>query len=140
MAYCSPTDLLQMVSQEELAELTTATGEVPDSQVTAEAIAWAEDEVNAYVGARYQVPLNPVPAKIKGLTVELALYSLYARRGVAPAVRRERYEAAMAFLKRVAEGLAVLEGVSGGVSGRAIEPAEVESGARRFSRDQMGDW
>lgn len=140
MAYCSQSDLLQMISQEELAELTTEAGEVPDSQMAAQAIAKAEDEINAYVGVRYQVPLVPVPAKIRGLAADLALYGLYSRRSVAPAVRRQRYEDALAFLKQLAAGQVVLEGADGAASGKGAEPVEVASANRLFSRDQLGEW
>ncbi len=140
MAYCTQSELLHLVSQEELAELTTEAGEVPDSQMVAQAIARAEDEINAYLGVRYQIPFNPVPAKIRGLAADLALYGLYSRRSVVPAVRRQRYEDALSFLKQVAAGQVVLEGLEGAVSGKGAEPAEMTSAARLFSRDQLGDW
>ena len=42
MAYCSEDDLLKMVPQSELADLTAESGEVPDSLVVAEAISKAD--------------------------------------------------------------------------------------------------
>lgn len=140
MAYSSLSDLLLMIPAEELAELTTDTGEVPDSQVVAEAIAQADAEIDAYAGRRYPVPLSPAPVQVKNLSVDLALYRLYSRRCLAPAVRQQRYEAAISFLKEVAGGQAVLEGVSPTSNGDAAEVADLGSAARVFSRGTMSDW
>jgi len=127
-----------MISREELAELTAEAGEEPDAQVIGAAIAKAEDEINGYVGGRYPVPLVPVPAQIQGVAVDLTLYHLYSRRSVMPVVRRQRYEAALAFLRLVA-GQVRLEGEAGPAE-KASGPAEMASAPRLFSRDRLGDW
>lgn len=135
MAYCTEDDLLPMIPQGELAELTAESGEVPDHAVTAEAIAKAGGEIDAYLGVRYALPLTANPPLLKSLAVDLAIYHLYSRRSVAPQVRRQKYEAAVAFLKQVAAGQAAVEGLAG-------EPqAEDFSGASRvFGRDDLADW
>lgn len=136
MAYCSQSDLLTMISQEELAELTAETGDLPDPLVVNEAIARADAEIDAYLGSRYSVPLSPTPPRIKALAVDMAIYHLYSRRSVAPPVRREKYEAAIAFLKEVAAGtLALAES-----AGAAGEVADFGSAARLFSRAGLRDW
>jgi phage gp36-like protein len=140
MAYCSLTDLLNMISQEELAQLTSDAGEVPDSLVAAEAIAWADSEIDASAGRRYPVPLNPVPEVIRGVAVDLALYHLYSRRSVIPPVRRRRYEEARAFLHRVAAGEAWLAGGDGSATGSGSDPVTMSSAGRLFSRKDLGDW
>lgn len=139
MAYCSIEDLLNMISREELAELTAEAGDEPDPTVIGAAIAKAEGEINAYVAGRYQVPLVPVPPKILGVAVDLTLYHLYSRRSVMPAVRRQRYEAALMFLRLVAMGQVHLEG-EGEAGKKAGQPAEMASGPRLFSRTSLGDW
>lgn len=140
MAYCTENDLLSLISLEELAELTAESGDTPDSGVVAEAISRAGGEIDSYLGSRYAVPLSPVPAQIKGLAVDLALFHLYARRNLAPGVRRQKYEAALSFLRQVAKGEAVLEGMSGLVT----ESEQVESAfagaVRVFTRGTLGDW
>jgi phage gp36-like protein len=135
MAYCTEDDLLQMIPPGELAELTADSGEVPDHTVTAEAIAKAGGEIDAYLGVRYALPLAATPPLLKSLAVDLAIYHLYSRRSVAPQVRRQKYEAALAFLKQVAAGQAQVEGLDG-------EPqAKDFSGASRvFGRDDLADW
>ncbi|MEJ5330123.1 MAG: DUF1320 domain-containing protein [Desulfobaccales bacterium] len=139
MAYCSVEDLLNMISREELAALTAEAGEEPDSTVIGAAIAKAEDEINTYVAGRYEVPLAPVPAQILGVAVDLTLYHLYSRRSVMPTVRRQRYEAALMFLRLVAAGQVHLEEAVG-QGEKAGQPAEMTGGVRLFSRSSLGDW
>jgi len=140
MAYSTENDLLTMIPLKELAELTTDSGETPDSLVVAEAISRADAEIDAYVGKRYQLPLMPVPDQVKGLSIDMALYHLYSRRSVAPTVRRQKYEAAVAFLKQVAAGEAVVEGASGLLTETTQVGSEFSSATRVFTRDSQGNW
>jgi phage gp36-like protein len=140
MGYCTENDLLKMITQEELAELTAEAGDSPDLLVVEEAIAKAGAELDAYLGVRYQVPVTPAPAQFKALAVDMAIYYLYTRRSAAPAVRRERYEAAARFLKDVAAGQAVVAGASGEPASTEREATEIASAARVFSRNSQVDW
>jgi len=139
MAYAVLEDLVQMVPTAELAQLTAETGDIPDPAVVAEAIARADAEIDSYLAVRYQVPVAPVPERLKALSVEVALYHLYARRGVAPEVRRRGYDDAVAFLKLVAAGQAVIEG-AGGEAPPSQQAEEFAGASRQFSRDGLGDW
>ncbi len=135
MAYCTQDDLLLMIPEAELAELTAEMGGGPDLLVVEEAIAKAEGEIDAYLGVRYNLPLVGVPAQVRSLSVDLALYHLYSRRSVMPQVRRQKYEAALAFLKLVAAGQAAVDGL--------VEDPKVKefSGAPRvLDRDGLADW
>ncbi len=136
MAYCSPSDLLNMISSEELTELTADSGDMPNELVVEEAIARADAEIDTYLGGRYSVPVTPVPPRLKALSVDMAIYHLYSRRSVIPAVRREKYEAARAFLEAVAAGRLGLEGAGGGTG----EVGELKSETRVFSRTTLKDW
>jgi phage gp36-like protein len=139
MAYCTQSDLLTMISQEELAELTADSGDLPDAFVVQEAIAQADAEIDAYLGSRYALPLTPTPPRLKALAVDMAIYHLYSRRSVVPAVRRDKYEAAVAFLKTVAAGTLGLEG-SEEAPGATGEVAALSSETRLFSRTTLKDW
>lgn len=140
MAYCSAEDLLKMISQSELAELTAESGEVPDSLIIAEAISKAEAEIDSYLGVKYVVPLSAPPARVKTLAVELAIYHLYSRRSVMPPVRQQNYEEAVAFLKQVAAGQVVIVGPQGEPPTVAKEVADFTNAIRAFSRDTQADW
>ena len=140
--YCSEDDLLALISATELKELTAESGEEPDAAVVAQGIAQAESEIDSYLAVRYQLPLAaPVPDLVKSLAVDLALYHLYSRRSVAPATRRQKYEDALAFLKLVASGRAVIIGAAGTEEPGAVQDVtEVSSSERVFSRKELEDW
>jgi phage gp36-like protein len=140
MAYCTQSDLLTLIPLRELAELTTDSGETPDSQVVAEAINRAEAEIDAYLGSRYALPLTPVPDQVKGLSIDMALYHLYSRRSVAPPIRRQKYEAALSLLKQIAAGEAVVEGGSELLTETSQVESEFSSATRVFSRTTQGNW
>jgi phage gp36-like protein len=140
MAYCSEDDLLKMIPQSELAELTAESGEVPDSLIIIDAISKAEAEIDSYLGVRYVVPLSAPPAQVKALAVDLAIYHLYTRRSVVPMVRQQKYDAAVAFLKQVAAGQIVIVGPQGEPPTVAKEVADATSAIRAFSRDTLADW
>jgi len=140
MAYATQDDLLTMISQSELAALSAETGDEPDGQVVAEAIARADAEIDAACGLRYTVPFSPVPERVKSLSADLAVYHLFSRRGVAPAVWRQKYEDAQTFLKQVAAGQATLAGSGGEPPAAARQSPDFISAHRIFSRDTLGEW
>lgn len=137
MAYCTQSDLEGLISDAEIIQLTDDDGAgQADSDTVARAIAGAESEINGWVGKRYAVPLDPVPPRVRDLAVDIAVYTLYSRRGRVPEDRQERYKNAVAFLKAVAEGKATLgedtpEGTPAGT------PVRLEGQTRLFDRDTM---
>jgi phage gp36-like protein len=141
MAYCTQSDLLSMIPLKELAELTADSGDTPDGEVVDEAIQRADAEINSYLGMRHTLPLSPLPDQVKGLSIDMALYHLYSRRSVTPTVRRQKYEAAVAFLKLVAAGEAVLEDSGDATSSgdQVLVGSEFSSTSRVFTRDTQ-DW
>jgi phage gp36-like protein len=139
MPYAVPEDLVNMVPEEELAQLTAEAGELPDPGVLADAIARADAEIDSYLAVRYQVPISPAPDRLKALSVDVALYHLYTRRGVAPEVRRRPYEDAIAFLKLAAAGQVLIEG-AGGEARESRTAVEFTGPSRQFSRNTLGDW
>ena len=140
MAYCSEEDLLKMIPQSELAELTAESGEVPDSLIIVDAIDKAGGEIDAYLGVKYVVPLAAPPAQVKALAVDLAIYHLYSRRSVVPPVRQQKYEAAVVFLKQVAAGQLVIAGPQGELPTVAKRVTDATSAIRAFTRDTQADW
>jgi phage gp36-like protein len=140
MAYCSEDDLLKMIPQADLADLTVESGEVPDSLIIIDAIGKAEAEIDSYLGVKYVVPLSSPPDQVKALAVDLAIYHLFSRRSVVPPVRQQKYDAAVAFLKQVAAGQIVIVGPQGEPPSVAKEVADATSAKRVFSRNILADW
>jgi phage gp36-like protein len=140
MAYCSEDDLLKMIPEAELVDLTVESGEVPDSLIIAAAISKADAEIDSYLGVKYVVPFSSTPDQVKALAVDLAIYHLYSRRNLVPPVRQQKYAAAVAFLKQVAAGQAVIMGPGGEAPTTAKGVTDATSAVRCFTRDTLTDW
>jgi phage gp36-like protein len=106
MPYSTLDDLKDQVPEDELIQLTDdeELGQV-DQAVAAKAIADADAEIDSYCGTRYDVPFTAVPPIIRKLSVDMAIYNLYARRRRVPDDRKERYDGAVRFLRDVSRGM-----------------------------------
>jgi phage gp36-like protein len=127
MSYATQADLEKLIAPATLVQLADDDHDgVADAGVIAEALEAADDQVNAYVGARYQVPFATTPGVINKVAVDLALYHLYTRRAseAVPEVRQTRYDAALKFLREVLEGKVSL----------GVQPAPPEDAA---SQDEI---
>jgi phage gp36-like protein len=139
MGYCTVDDLLLLIPLAELTELTAELDDLPDYMVVENAIDKASAEINSYLGVRYSLPLAAAPPQLRNLTVDMALFHLYSRRSIAPQVRRQKYDDAVAFLKQVAAGQAIVDGA--GNPAEANRQVEEFSGASRaLSRDDLSEW
>ena len=103
------------------------------------AIDKAAAEINSYLGVRYPLPLAAAPAQLRNLAVDMALYHLYSRRSIMPPVRRQKYEAAVAFLKQVAAGQAIVYG-AGDPAGDNRQVEEFSGASRVFDREDLSEW
>lgn len=106
MAYATLTDIERQMDPVDLVQLTDdgRTGEI-DTDVVDRALADADEEVDGYLGGRYPVPLDPVPGIIRKTSVDIAIWNLWSRRRAeVPEARKTRYENAIRFLGKVAEG------------------------------------
>ncbi len=104
--YCTVTDLEKALDKERLLDLTDDEGfGAVNAGRIAEAISTAQGEVDGYLQERFTVPLSPVPALVRGATVDIAIYNLMSRKlNVVPEVRQKRYEAAIRRLEKIAGG------------------------------------
>lgn len=102
MAYCTIADMLSRFGESELVQLTNPGGTVVDEAVLGQVILDAAAEIEAYLGGRYALPLNPVPKVLVRIACNLARYYLYDNESN-EAVEKGR-EDAVGFLKSVAKG------------------------------------
>jgi phage gp36-like protein len=122
MAYCAQADISPgKLSTTQLKKLTSEDGLTVVDAVVTQAIAEADSDIDSYGGRRYVVPFSPVPAKVKQLSVAIAVYKLHEKRiavfaGEIPKSIRDMYDDAIAFLKDVSKGNAVIDG--------AVTPSE----------------
>jgi phage gp36-like protein len=138
MSYCTQDDLLEQISEAELIELTddAGSGEV-DADVVTRAIADADATIDAHCQGRYSVPLSPVPAMIRAVSVDMAIYNLLSRKNEeVPKSRDDRNRNAIRFLERVADGKIQL-GASTPAQANTEHSVSIDSGSRIFTRDKM---
>lgn len=105
--YSSPTVFIDQFGMDEAADLAgTADGTINEARIS-DALLRASDEADSYLACRYAVPLSPVPRVLVAYINCMARYHLcgnsYAQ-DAEPITRR--YEAALAWLKNIAKGVA----------------------------------
>lgn len=141
MAYATLEDLLDQISEQDLTDLTDDTGAgAIDQDKVARAIADADAEIDAYCGVRHLVPLSPVPAVIRKLSVDLALYNLFARRGIVPEDRKDRRDQALIFLRLVGSGKVTLGADDPDSTPSQADDPVVSCQDRVFSRTSLKGW
>lgn len=79
-----------------------------DTGVADNALDDATDEIDIYIGAKYDLPLATTPSILTRLCVDIAMYRLASNAGAASEQKRERYEDAVRTLKAIAAGQASL--------------------------------
>lgn len=137
MAYCTQTDLQDQIPSATLIQLTDDAGAgAVVLAVIAKAIADADAEINSYCASRYSVPLSPVPAMILKISVDIAIYNLYARRKGAPDDRKIRYDNAIRFLRDVSKG-AVTLGAASPSPANTGDTVSFDGDDRIFTRGKM---
>lgn len=138
--------LLTLVDDE--GEGTTATGELRTKQAArvTKSLGDASAEADAYIGQRYDLPLPSTPPVLRGKVVDIAVWNLFARRGLGDAdeVVRERYKNAVKWLEQLAVGkvslpLPVSGGGDDGSGGSTPQSggASIRSQPRVFDRDKL---
>ena len=135
MAYSLQTDLLEQIDEDILIQLTddVDAGTVDADKVTR---AIADAEIDSYCGTRHELPFDPVPVMVRKLSVDIAIYNLYARRKGVPEDRQKRYDNAVRFLRDVSIGKATLgadapaEDSAGGPEATTVKSDRVFTRAR----------
>lgn len=138
MAYSIQSDILDQLDEDSLIQLTDDedAGTVDTDKVT-RAIADADSTIDSYCQDRYSIPLSPVPDKIRQISVDIAIYNLFSRRGdTAPDIRIERHKEAIKFLEQVNAGKIKL-GAATPAPVNTGNSVNIESNTRVFTRDNM---
>lgn len=151
MAYCTAAEVIDMLKEDMLNVIIGDNYiENEDERIQAitpiveQAIADADAEIDGYLAKRYKVPFEKTPQVINKFAKDIALYNMVSRKGVDENDREKtyltRYNAAIAFLTKVAEGR-----ISIGVSENNTEDAarigfSMSNSPRLFSRGNMKGW
>lgn len=132
MPYATQADIIERYGEEELAIAADRDGDGEiDTEAVSRAVNDASDEIDVYLAARYELPLQSVPGVLKRLCVDISLYRLSADRGTGTEEKRLRYEDAIKLLKLMAEGTVTL-----GLS-EEDAPADQTSGVEVSAPDRL---
>jgi phage gp36-like protein len=142
MSYANAEGMVARFGLDEVVQLTDRamppTGEV-DADVLEQALTDGADEIDAYLGARYALPLASAPPLLARLECDIARYRLASNAGVLTEVVEDRYNNAIKLLDRISKGTATLgldvaeTPVAVGAPLLAIDPPI-------FSRDTLRDF
>lgn len=107
MAYITATDYAERFTQRELQQLLgTAGGSLKLDAAVADASETVDSYLAAIPGRAFTLPLIVPPAKVKGVTADIARYELWAQNASEEVQRR--YTEAIAYLKDLVAGRAQL--------------------------------
>lgn len=141
MTYATQQNLIDRFGQVELIQLTDR-GTPPTNAIVSavidRALADADGEINAYVSAKYPLPLDPVPAVLERIACDIARYFLYDDRATEQVT--QRYKDAIKFLQGVANGSASLGTDSDGDAPAAGGAAQYSAPTRVFTQDTLRDF
>ena len=135
MAYCELDDLKKHLQESDLVVLTDDAGAgVIDEDVTDEAIATADELIDAYLRGRYAVPLNPVPGLIKRISVDLAIFALYERKKflMVPDQLVRNHDRQLSLLEKLQRGVVLL-----GIEAESEEPSSYDVQTNKTSTDRI---
>ena len=107
MSYAQATDMQARYPNRDLVQLTNEdpTLTTVDTDYLSTFLGDASDEIDAYLEARFALPLSDPPGILTRLCCEIAMYHLNALRPIHDiADAKDRYEKAIAFLKEVSDG------------------------------------
>jgi phage gp36-like protein len=136
MSYCSLADLKKQLNETVLINLTDDNGESIQEDKIDSAITDAAAEIDSYAQAQYAVPFNPIPEMIRKISVDIAVYNLFSKRGFDEEKEKNivsRYKNAVRFLENLAKG------VVGFGKAEAPPPAAtfITSNPQVFSRNKL---
>lgn len=136
--YATKQDLIDRYGERELIELTDrVAGEAIIDAVVDHALADADAMIDAYIGARYVLPLPTTPTVLNGTACDIARYRLHE--DTPSDAVRVRYEQAIKLLVALSRGDAKLD-IAGTAPPASPGGPHVATGERVFSAASLRDY
>ena len=134
--YATKDDLLDRFGEDELyITFDRVGGGVLDQAAIDQALGDADEEINAYLAARYSLPLTSTPQVLVRLAGQIAMY--HGSIGTAMTdEKRRRYEDAVRMLTKISRGDVSL-GLAAAEEPANREQITVQSSSQAFSDDEL---
>ncbi|WP_421780728.1 gp436 family protein [Kiloniella litopenaei] len=137
MTYSTIQDMQNQFGDDDLLSVADRDGDnAMDLPVINAALDRASSEIDSYLATRYKLPLSSVDISVKGVCLDIAMYHLSQGAGLVTEDKRQRYEDAIAWLRRVSDGKAALPGQQSPNS-PSPKPIVIAGPERQFRRDQL---
>lgn len=140
MSYCKLSDILNVIPERELINLTN---DNPSSvscidEKRFEAVSNDADSlINGYLRARYNLPLNDIPRTVTQIATDICAYRLYLRRPqIIPEHITKNYDKALMLLSDIQKGKYILETPSE-VENSDIQPIRSACRVNKTKQDKI---
>ncbi|GEM44825.1 gp436 family protein [Deinococcus cellulosilyticus] len=118
--YMQPDVLLSKIDDEGTGELdlTPSTQQAPNPQYdrVMQALEGASEEADSYLAVRYPLPLSSTPKSLKEKVLNIAVYKVWSRKGIAPdsadELIRTNYTDAIKWLEKISKGEVLLTSIT----------------------------
>lgn len=118
--YMQPDVLLSKIDDEGTGELdlTPSSPGTPNPQFdrVMQALTGASEIADGYLAVRYPLPLSTTPVALKDKVLDIAVYRIWSRKGIAPDTAdeliRTNYQDALKWLQMVSKGEVLLTGIT----------------------------
>lgn len=141
MPYATLADLVEQFNESEVLALTDRDGDgVADADVVAYALNQASVTIDAYLSARYALPLTVVPELLVGICGDIARYKLCGSGVTETEEVRNRYKDALKTLELIRDGKINIGLANTGQAPAESASVEVIGGGRTFTRESLEDY
>ncbi|TKI08661.1 gp436 family protein [Martelella alba] len=137
MTYATREDMVRQFGERECIALSDRefTGEIDDDVLTG-GLERASSRIDSYLAGRYPVPWPDTPGILVGICCDIARYELTGAETQNTEEIRERYEDALRYLERVADGRITLGRLPNGQVAEGASVARFTSSGRVFGRNE----
>jgi phage gp36-like protein len=146
MAYCDSYDILQVLPEVEIIQLTDDSNTAINYDVLNAAISFADTTINSYLRSRYTLPLSEIPELIKVFAIDLTIYRLHSRRMIRemPESILNSYKTVITELGKIQKGIVSLglesEAEDTQLSGHREFVSNKTSTDRLFSKEVLNEY
>lgn len=141
MVYATLSDLVAQFGDREVIALTDRNGDgVADAPVYGMALQRASNTIDAYLSARYPLPLTVVPDQLVDICCDIARYKLCGAEVTETDEVRNRYKDAVKTLEQIRDGKIDIGLTVAGAAPAESASVRVSGGGRTFTRDNLKDY